>query len=263
MDWEEKALLNIRNRFAHNSFTARDASKALGNYSRGTVYRLLNDLTRAGKLTKIGYAIYRAEPKGERFKIRARNISPNLERARKSLSDAGINFMLTGYSALGPFIHLFPTRVVHLVYVEIGAGESAVEALEHDGFTALLNPKSERETNLALGFAKGDLFIIRERRELLGNTPDGVASVERALIDLYFESTRRRIPFPEEEVGRMIRNAIESGSLDLSRVTKLASRRGVAGEIRAILRAEAEFPAERGKAVFNERVKAVLASTER
>jgi hypothetical protein len=134
----------------------------------------------------------------------------------------------------------------------------AVEVLEHEGYLALLNPKTAREVDVALGLSKGDLFVVREKRELLGNTKGGVASVERSLIDLYFESTRRRIPFPEEEVGRIMGNAIRTGHLDLSRMTKLASRRGVAGEIRAILRVERELPAERRQATFNEYVRAVL-----
>lgn len=262
MNWEEKALVEIRNNFAHRSFTAREAAEVLTSYSSGTIYRLLNDLAREGKMTKVGYGVFRAEPRSEGT-VTKRSLSPNLERARKVLSDAGIDFMLTGYSVLGPFIHLFPRRVVHLVYVGLGAGESAVEALERGGFKALLNPKSEREVNLTLGLTKGDLFVIREKRELSGYTKGGVASVERGLIDLYFESTRRRIPFPEVEVGRIMRDAMKSGGLDVSRLTKLASRRGIAGEIRAILKAEAEFPAGRGKTVFNEHVKAVLADAVR
>ncbi len=263
MNWEEKALVEIRNNFARRSFTASEAAKVLTSYSPGTIYRLLNDLTREGKMTKVGYGVFRAEPRREIIGTRGTNLSPNLGRARKLLSDAGIDFMLTGHSVLGSFIHLFPRRVVHLVYVELGAGESAAEALEHGGFTVLLNPKGEREVNLTLGLTKGDLFVIRERRELSGNTKEGIASVERGLIDLYFESTRRRIPFPEVEVGRIMRDAIKSGGLDVSRLTKLASRRGIAGEIRAILKAEAELPAGRGETVFNEHVKAVLADTVR
>ncbi len=147
--------------------------------------------------------------------------------------------------------------------MELGAGESAVEALERGGFVGLLNPKSEREVNLTLGLTKGDLLIVRERRELSGNTKGGIASVERGLVDLYFESTRRRIPFPEVEVGRIILNATKMGGLDVSRLTKLASRRGIAGEIRAVLKAGTEFPAERDKTFLNKHVKAVLVDTVR
>lgn len=276
-NWEESALAKIRGNFANKSFTATEAAKLFTNYSSGTIYRLLNDLTREGKMTKLGYAIYGAEepPPRRRELIETRGkedrrLSPNLERARKLLSDAGLHFMLTGYSVLTPFIHLLPRRIVHLVYVELGAGESSVEALERGGFVALLNPKNEREVNLTLDLTNGDLFVIRERRgELCGSSEGGVASVERGLIDLYFESTRRRIPFPEAEVGRIMLNAARRGNLDFSRFTKLASRRGIVGEIRAILTAEVgggetALPADRGgdKATFNEHVKAVLATAD-
>lgn len=263
MIWEEKALVKIRNHFTHRSFTTSDAAKLLTNYSRGTIYRLLNDLTRENRITKIGYGIFKAEPRNECIEMKKRSLTPNLEKARNLLSDAGINFMLTGYSVLNPFIHLFPRRTVHLVYVEIGAGESAVEALEHGEFIARLNPKNEREMNLILSLTKEDIFVVREKRELSGNTENGIASIERGLIDLYFESTRKRIPFPEVEVGRIMLNAIRMGGLNISRLTKLASRRGITGEIRAILKTKAEFPTEKDKTIFNEHVKAVLADTIR
>ena len=263
MNWEEKALLEIRNHFVHKSFTASDAARVLKDYSRGSIYRLLNDFARERKITKVGYAIYRAEPRGENIEIKERSLSPNLETARKALSDAGINFMLTGYSVLGPFIHLLPRRTVNLVYVRLGAGENVADVLEKAGFAALLNPRNEREVNITLRLTKGDLFVVREKRELLGNTRSGVASIERALVDLYFESTRRRIPFSEAEVGRILLDATKLGSLNVSRLTKLASRRGIAEEIRAILKAETEFPAGRGKTVLNKHVEAVRAETAR
>ena len=86
-------------------------------------------------MTKVGYGIFRAEPRGEGVKAKGRSLTPNLERATKLLSDAGINFMLTGYSVLGSFIHLFPRRTVHLVYVGAGRrreyGRSARERWIH------------------------------------------------------------------------------------------------------------------------------------
>src|SRR3989442_14196705 len=54
MNWEEKALAEIRNNFADRSFTASEAAKVLTSYSRGTIYRLLNDLAREGSMTKEG-----------------------------------------------------------------------------------------------------------------------------------------------------------------------------------------------------------------
>ncbi|MEM3186387.1 MAG: DUF6577 family protein [Conexivisphaerales archaeon] len=263
MNWKESALLEIRNHFMNKNFTASDVAKVLRNYSLGTIYRILNDLAREGKVTKIGYGIFSAKPRIGYIGTKERSFPPNLEKARELLSESGIRFMLTGYSVLSPFIHLFPRRAVYLVYVERGAGESAVEALEKGGFDTLLNPKNEREVNIALELTKGDLFVVRERRELAGNTESGMASVEKGLVDLYFESTRKRIPFPESEVGRIMLDAIKMYSLDLTRMTKLASRRGIDGEIRAILESEAGLHVRRGKTVMNEHVMSALSFLER
>jgi hypothetical protein len=52
-----------------------------------------------GKITKAGYGIFRAESKGEGIETKGRSLSPNLERARRLLSEAGVNFVLMFCSA--------------------------------------------------------------------------------------------------------------------------------------------------------------------
>ncbi len=259
MNWEEKASVELRDHFANGVFTAGDAVALLGgHYRAGTVYRLLNDLARGGSMTKLGRGMYRAGPREAGIKTAGVNLTLELEKVRKLLSDSGAEFMITGYSVLGSFLHLFPRRVVHLVYVKVGGGETAAEALEKAGFKVLLNPKSEREVSSALNLVKGDLFVVREKRELYGTAGHGVASIERAVVDLYFESTRARIPFSEAEAGRILLNVIKRGKVDLARMTKIASRRGVDRELRAILSAEGDLPPHFGKSVINEHVKAVV-----
>ena len=264
MSWEEKASTALRNYFAHKTFTAAEAAAVLSDrYHTGTTYRILSDLSRKGAVTKMGRGLYRAEPNDKAAERPTAHLAPELETMRKLLSDGGLEFMITGYAVLGPFIHLLPRRVIDLIYVKAGGGERAAEILEKARFKVLLNPRSEREVSSALGLVNGDLVVVRERRELYGANSGGVAAVERAIVDLYFESTRARIPFSEVEVGRIVRNMVAHGGVDLAKITKIASRRGVDAEIRALLRAEGNLPPNHGKLVTNEHVRAVMADVER
>ena len=125
-------------------------------------------------------------------------------------------------------------KLAELIYVIKGSGEFAVFALREAGMRALLNP-TKNELAMALeNFNERDIFIIREFSELLGNI-NGLASLERALVDLYFETTRDKIPFPKEEVGRIFLNVLRKEPISYSRLIGFANRRGIGKEIRAIL----------------------------
>lgn len=247
MKWEIIALKTLESEFRTRIFSTEDAFKILNKkkrYSRGTVYRVLHDLHRRGSIERLGRGIYRIRKRGvaefeESVTISARltvEFTPGpLTKARELLKNKGIEFMVTGGSLLYRFFHHLPKRFLHLIYVVKGSGEPAVALLREAGFRALLNP-SRSEISLALeNFPERDIFIIREFSELLGNV-DGSATIERAMVDLYFESTRERIPFPEEEVGRILYNILRSMSISITRLLFFASRRGIKEEMRAIIK---------------------------
>jgi hypothetical protein len=245
MKWIESSFNILYDAFHGSLFSSSDAVKLLGknnNYSRGTVYRLLHELTRMGALEKLGTGIYRFsnkkfEIKPAREKVSRGKISVNvLKRAKKLLEKAGVEFMITGPSVLLRYHHHFPRRLVHLIYVIKGAGDSAVDILRKNNMTALLNP-SESDLELILkNLAKGDVIVVREYSKLIGNV-GGVASLERALVDTYFEGTRGRIPYSRTEIARINVNALRKGKVNITRLFTLANRRGVEKEMRAIVKA--------------------------
>lgn len=243
MKWENMALEILKSEFNNRIFRANDVFKILNEkkgYSRGTAYRILHDLCKKGSTEKLGRGIYKI-PKTVEFKetvIASASVSIDLipsplTKARDLLRNKGIEFMITGGSLLYRFFHHLPKRLIHLIYVRKGAGEVAVTLLREAELRALLNP-SRSEVNVTLeNFPERDIFVIREFMELLGNI-DGNASIERALVDLYFESTRNRIPLSEEEAGRILSKVLRTEPINFSHLLMLAARRGIREEMEAI-----------------------------
>jgi len=235
VNWEDLAFKILYERFGSNSFYAAEAAALLKRergYKIGTTYRLLKDLADSGKLVKIGYGIYKiGGSRRERFI--SPSLPPNMEKARELLLEKGVEFMITGLSVLVNYMHLLPRRMIHLIYALKGAGEYVADILR-DEFDILVNP-TEEEVNVALSISEKDLVVVREFSNLYGGR-EGVASIERALVDLYFESTRHKIPFPAEEAGRIILSVLKNARIDFAKLNKSASRRGVDGEFRAIMK---------------------------
>ena len=267
MKWTSLAVDHLKVAFGKEPFAVKQAAVALKKdmgYSDNAVYQVLHELVKEGFLTKLGRGLYRIAEK-KTVQTEAITISDKLVvtltsgvliRAEEVLKEKGVEFMVTGPSALSRFVHHLPRRLIHLIYVVDGAGEFASTLLRKEGFRVFLNPKGS-EVEMALqAFEDRDIFVIREYAKLEGNV-GGRAFLERALVDTYFEATRRRIPFSEMEVGRIMANVFRTEKIDIARLLSLAGRRGVKGEIQSIVKVLVpDVPLAAG--VTNEKVEQVL-----
>ncbi|MGH9879436.1 MAG: DUF6577 family protein, partial [Nitrososphaerales archaeon] len=148
---------------------------------------------------------------------------------------ARFEYMITGASALMRYHHYIPRRMLHLVYVIKGSGEYVTSSLTDAGLRALLEPTRDQLMLALDNFKETELFLIREFTALEGNNR-GIAIPEKAILDLYFETTRRYILFPEEEVGRIFEALLKDRRMNLTKLFWLAERRGIRGEIIAIVK---------------------------
>jgi hypothetical protein len=252
----------LKNEFKDYPFTT-DNARNLGYYTPYVTSRLLSELVKENYLTRIGRGIYIIDESHimSRHEVSERDLPPTARRIVKLLSDGNVDFMLTGMPVLAPFMHLLPYRLMHSVYMTPGEGERASELLNREGIKSIVNPKNSDEVSKVLSLVDGDLVIIREMKGLEGRVGH-IASVERALVDLYYESTRDKIPVSPTEVGRILRNALAHGGINITRMANLASRHFVDKEIRGILVEEGLMPPVWGH-VINDNVRTVTMVSER
>jgi hypothetical protein len=245
MSWLVAASKILKTQFQNKAFSVEDALSVLEEkrrYTHNVVYQILHELVKRGVLIRVSRGVYKF-PSKEVALHETINLSDEvaveikaktLNKAEKILRHKGIEFMLTGPSTLTRFHHLLPRRLMHLIYVIKGAGEFAIKSLDEAQLRAILNP-SRREIEMALDLLKDkDLFIIREFSRLDGNV-DGRACLERALVDTYFETTRDKIPYSELEVGRIIKNTFRNENVNITRLLRLAGRRGIKTEFNTII----------------------------
>ena len=245
MPWTDSVLEIIKKEFGEEPFLVDELVKILEkdtHYSKTAIRQALYQLVKEGSLARASRGIYQVDhirplTKGRADLAASFTISftsPELIEAEKSLIDKGIDFMITGPSALTRFHHLLARRQIHLIYVIKGSGEYASNTLKGKSLRAFLNPNRKQIDVVLQALEEGDVFVIREYSVLEGNL-NGRAIIERAIVDTYFEVTRCRIPFSEMEVGRLIANAFHEEKIDISRLLRFASRRGIRGEMESIV----------------------------
>jgi len=267
MTWFDSALDLLKAKFGNEPFSAKEVVVALEKekgYSKNAVYQVLHELTKRGFLIRLGRGIYRISDKRLATsevvtlsdKVTVEVTSGTLKKAEEVLEEKGIEFMVTGPSTLTRFHHHLPRRLIHLIYVIDGAGEFATKSLREANLHALLNPSRE-EVEIPLEvFKERDIFVIREFAKLEGNV-NGRACLERALVDTYFEATRRRIPYSELEVGRIIASVFRGERIDIARLLRLAGRRGIKSEFKSVIKEVIPNLPIKGE-IVNEHVENVL-----
>lgn len=223
-------LQRLQETFGDEPFTVQEAKKTLP-VSRPFLFKILHELVQGGYLTRLGRGIYALN--GSQSKL-AVSLSEAGQKIHRALYSEGIDFAITGLDVLLPFTHHLLVRFAHLVYVGRGSAEWARETLRQGDFACLIEP-TEKEIGIGLELVEGSaLVILRETSDFYAVTR-GVASVERALVDLYFESTRKGYSFHVTEVGRIFFNALRSTRINYTRLMRWAMRRGIDAEIRDVL----------------------------
>jgi hypothetical protein len=259
MHWTQSILANLRTAFNDKPFVAAEATEILqkdGGYSQTAIRQAIHQLTKEGCLIRVGRGMYKfQEHKGSANISSSLTFSDNLTvtftsgaliQAENLLKEKGIDYMITGPSALTRFHQHLSRKLIHLIYVISGAGEYACSILSQHKLRAFLDPTGEQVNLLLDDFEERDFFVVREYAKLEGNI-DGRATIERAIVDTYFEATRYRIPFSELEVGRIIANAYKTQRLSVSQLLYFADRHGIKSEFQSIIKElEPDIPLSSG-----------------
>lgn len=245
MQWTETILERLRTEFNCKPFIVSEANKVLKNagYTKSTIKQAIYQLTKERQIIRMGRGVYKFQDFSHSLSsnltvpdsITVAFTSAALIKAEKVLKKKGTDYMITGPSALTSYHQHLSRKMIHLIYVITGAGEYTCSVLCENKLRAFLNPKGEQISLLLNVLEDSDYFIVREYAKLEGNV-DGRATIERAIVDTYFETTRKKIPFSELEVGRVIGNAFKTEKLDLTKLLYYADRHGIRSELQSIVK---------------------------
>jgi hypothetical protein len=246
VSWTNLVLEKLRKEFGGKPFLADDVVKFLQEdtrYSKTAIRQVLHQLVNDGSLIRLGRGIYEFREKQVALSgsvtisssLTVTFTSGALIKAEKILKEKGIEYMITGPSALSRFHQHLPRRLIHLIYVTDGAGEFTTASLGEANLKAFLNPTREQIDLVLQTLDERDIFAIREYSKLEGSI-NGRATIEKAIVDTYFEATRYRIPFSELEVGRIIANAFRMEKINISRLLRFAGRHGIRAEFKSIVK---------------------------
>ena len=227
----QKNLDILKDRFENTeTFTVLDAEQSLGK-KKTTVYWILWNLVNEGLLQRRGKGLYSLRWKEDKV---TPIISGLAKKVINSLNNRGYQFFISGIDILSVFMEHISESFPVLLFVYTYSYDEIYDLLSKDDIEIAHYSKMNSDYYRRNLMYKSSQVIMYKTREF-EYAHNGLASKERAFIDLYHEVTKKEYPLPFEELIRIYVNMRRRIPLDTKRLLKIASRRNVYSDIRYII----------------------------
>ncbi len=231
----DKAAL-LREHFGEQpSFSINDAASVLQE-KQSSLYWTLHKLVNNGYISRTGHGLYSFQNrKVETIQsIPSRLAGAIIDVLRKT----GHDFFISGLDILNVFMEHIPETYPVLLFVEKAAADEVVDILTRNKIDVITASGIKDYSTVRRMSSVGELALLIPTREFT-YAADGLASFEKAFVDLYYEVSRRDYPLPIQELVRIYTNMRRRIPLNTNRLVKIASRRNIHQDIRYIVESEA------------------------
>lgn len=229
---EEKAELLRKYLGARDSFTISDMEEILQE-KKSTLNWTAWNLNKYGHILRLGKGLYSFKDVPERENLRP-ILSVLAEKTYYVLIESGYEFFVSGLDILSIFMLHVPEKYPVLVFVDKYSVSDVIEHLRVNNINAINYSKVRRYPEISDLVQMGDIVLLGSTREF-SYAENGIASFEKAFVDLYYEVTRKKYPLPLQELVRIFSSLKRRTRLDGKRLVKIASRRSLQRDIRFIL----------------------------
>jgi hypothetical protein len=232
---EDKAAL-FRERFQDKpDFTISDAASVLQE-KQSTLYWTLHKLTQGGYISRTGQGLYSFQNRG------AESIQPILStlasRILNVLGETGHDFFISGLDILTVFMDHVPETYPVLLFAGKSDAEEVADILSRNKIDVVPYTNIKDYSAIRRMSSVGELALLIPTQEF-AYAANGLATFEKAFVDLYYEVSRRDYPLSIQELVRIYLNMRRRMSLNTNRMVKIASRRNIQQDIRYIVEHDA------------------------
>ena len=228
---EHKASI-LRQRFQDKpDFTISDAASILEG-KRSALYWTMHKLTQSGYISRTGQGLYSFQNRG------AESIQPMpstlANRILKALRETGHDFFISGLDILTVFMDHAPETYPVLLFVRKSDADEIADILSRNKIDVVSYTHARDYSTIRRISSINEVSLLIPTQEFAYAT-EGLASYEKAFVDLYYEVSRRDYPLAIQELVRIYLNMRRRMSLNTNRMVKIASRRNIQQDIRYIV----------------------------
>jgi hypothetical protein len=228
---DDKAKLLLEHLQDKPVFTILDAASVLEE-KKSTLYWTLYNLAHNGYIYRTGQGLYSFQNR-ERESIRP-ILSRLATRILDVLNETGYDFFISGLDILSVFMVHVPETYPVLMFVDKYGTDEITEILLKNKIDAVTFNDKKAYTAIGRMSSISEFALMIPTKEFSYAT-NGLASFEKAFVDLYYEVSRRNYPLAIQELVRIYLNMRRRMSLNTNRMVKIASRRNIHQDVRYIV----------------------------
>lgn len=214
------------------SFFFEDIAGLFPDMKASSLYWLVSKLVSNGYLIRQRKGRYSINEWKEKRKV---SITGEAKRLYNLLIESGFDFYISGLDVLSAYLHHIPEQYPIVLFVNKHSKEEVTELCKNNNYIVLYQKqfKEQYESNVYSGVKETQ--ILTYLTENFDFSEKGIASLEKAFIDLYYSVTRNDYPISLQELARIYANLIRLGNIDSKKLITIASKRSIQYDIRYIV----------------------------
>lgn len=223
-------------------FYVEEVQKVFPDMKKSSLYWNMSKLVEEGYLRRVRNGVYSFnEWKGKKNIF----LSGTAEEVRDLLDETGFDYYVSGLDVLQKYMQHVPEQYPVIVFIQKETKEEVTEVLS-ENFCEVTEPLKMRDVYETFGYTGQNKKIVALYvTENFEDCEGGVATIEKAFIDLYYAVTRNGYPLALQELVRIYENLVRLGNIDKKRMIAVAAKRSIQYDIRFI--AEAKFITEQAR----------------
>lgn len=229
----EKKYVMIEERLKGQAiFYMDDVQAIFPDMKQSSIYWNLSKLVEAGYLKRVRTGVYAFNEWKGKTKI---PLTDNIRKVQKILDESGFEYFVSGLDVLQRFMQHVPEQYPMILFVEKEAHEEMAKYLQDGGFSVVKPSEIQQQyEDLVLAGTEKNQIVLYDT-ENFDYEKDGIATIEKAFVDLYYSITRNGYPLSLQELARVYRNLVRLGSVDKKKMITVSTKRNLQSDIRLIV----------------------------
>lgn len=213
-------------------FYVDEVEQIFPELKKSTLYWYLSKLVEKGYIKRIRNGAFAFnEWRGKNGIL----LSSSAEYVRDFLDETGFHYYISGLDILAKYMQHVPEQYPVIVFIEKEAKKEIYDSLMFKGIAVLepLQLKKMYENSIFSG--NNSMQVVLYATDNFTYSEEGLATVEKAFVDLYFAISRNNYPLSLQELVRIYQNLSRLGNIDKKKLITVATKRNIQYDIRFIV----------------------------
>lgn len=224
------------------NFYVDEVQQIFPEMKKSTLYWNLSKLVEKGYIKRVRNGMYAFnEWRGKKSIF----LSHTAEHTKDLLDETGFDYYISGLDILAKYMQHVPEQYPVILFVEKEAKEEIYEFLMSRKIEVAEPSQIKKMYEAAVFSGNNNMQVILYPTENFSYSEDGLATTEKAFIDLYFSISRNGYPLSMQELARIYQNLCRLGNIDKKKMITVATKRNIQYDIRFIV--ESQFITEQAR----------------